>query len=100
MGKVQRRGHRSSNEQIPKVKSKIKQKWVTEDILELMKKRRQINNRQVFETLNKEIVKNVLKPKRIGSTTKAERLNYTTRVLSRQCTETLENPWMPKVKRL
>ena len=45
-------------EQIPKAERKTKEKWRTEDILDLIEKRRQIkNNREIYETLHKEIRK-------------------------------------------
>ena len=43
----------AAEEQIPRVEMKTKQKWITEAILDLMKKRRQVkNNREKHETLH------------------------------------------------
>ena len=72
---------------MPGVESETKQK-ITEDILDLMEKRRQVkNNREKNETLQREIRKKVMKPKRSGSMTSEGTSKYTTEVLIRQCTQ-------------
>ena len=55
----------AAEEQIPRVERKIKQIWMTEDILDLMKKLRQVI------TIRKS-GKNVMKPNRSGSMTSEE----------------------------
>ena len=74
----------AAEEQIPKEERKIKQRWMTEDILDLMEKRRHVKNKKHCTCIRKS-EKNVMKQMRSGSMTSVEKSNCTAEVQSRQC---------------
>ena len=74
-------------EQIPRVERKTKQRWMTEDILDLREKRRRVkNNREKYEAQQKEIKKKC-------DEAKAHRINDKCRNIQlhcRKCKKTLK----------
>ena len=61
-------------EVIPPLKRRAKQKWMTEDILNLMDKRRQAKrNNENYEAIHKESEINVMKLKKTGSKRNAKK---------------------------
>ena len=55
--------------QRPRIERKSNQKWMTEDFLNSWKKGDTLKKGEKYETLHKEIRKNVMKPKKSGSMT-------------------------------
>ena len=86
--------------QIRRVARKTKKKWITEDIADLMEKRRQlkiIEKNTAYCIINQEIrKKNVTKPERNRPMASAKTSKYTAEVLSRQCTKTLKKSAHPE----